>query len=66
MLTTPHKRFVWARSERFPDFSDFSFFHTLVKRRRPRPQPSERIMDEAAVSGKRWKPAAWTPWLWVK
>jgi hypothetical protein len=66
MLTTPHKRFVYAREERFPDFSEFSFFHTLMKRRRVPLQRGARVVDEPAVRGKRWKPAAWTPWLWVK
>jgi hypothetical protein len=67
MLTTPHKRFVYAREERFPDFSEFSFFHTLLKRRRPPPERRVRITSKpAAVTGKRWKPSTWTPWLWMK
>jgi hypothetical protein len=66
MLTTPHKRFVYAREERFPDFSEFSLFHTLMKRRRVPLERRARIMDEPAVRGKRWKPSPWTPWLWVK
>ena len=58
MLSSPQKRFAWSRSERF---SDFTFFRSLLKRRR-RP---ERIVREQ--TGKvRWKPAPWTPWLWVK
>lgn len=67
MLTTPHKRFLYAREERFPDFSEFSFFHALMKRRRPAAERRARVMDdEPPVRSKRWKPAAWTPWLWVK
>ena len=67
MLTTPHKRFVYAREERFPDFSEVSFFHALMKRRRP-PDRRARFIDddEPVMRNKRWKPAAWTPWLWVK
>jgi hypothetical protein len=57
MLTTPNKRFVWARAERF---TDFSFFRTLLKRRR---RPA-RILKGRAMS--RPKPASWTPWLWMK
>jgi hypothetical protein len=65
MLTSPHKRFTWAREERFPDFSEFSFFHMLLKRRRPLSRAAAReLVKERA--GKRWKPAPWTPWLWVK
>lgn len=67
MLTTPHKRFVYAREERFPDFSEFSLFHTLLKRRQPPLERRVRIMDEPErVTTKRWKPSAWTPWLWMK
>jgi len=66
MLTTPHKRFVYARAERFPDFSEFSLFHALMKRRRPSTERTARTMDDLPVRGKRWKPAPWTPWLWVK
>jgi len=60
MLSTPHKRFAWARSERF---SDFTFFRALIKQRRRRPPP--RVVKERSGTG-RWKPAAWTPWLWMK
>jgi hypothetical protein len=60
MLTTPHKRFVWARSERF---AEFTFFRTLLKQRRQH-RPSRAVKDRD-VSG-RWKPAPWTPWLWMK
>jgi len=63
MLTTPHKRFVWARPERFADFAEFSFFRALVKHRRT--SRADRIMRDQSPS-KRWKPAAWTPWLWMK
>jgi hypothetical protein len=67
MLTTPHKRFVYAREERFADFSEFSFFRTLLKRRQPPLERRVRIMKEPApVRDKRWKPSAWTPWLWMK
>jgi hypothetical protein len=61
MLSTPHKRFTWARSDRF---ADFTFFRTLIQRR---PRKSTRVVaaKERAYTGK-WKPAAWTPWLWVK
>jgi hypothetical protein len=61
MLSTPGKRFAWARSERF---SEFTFFSTLVKRRR-RPPPKRIAVKSTAATGK-WKPAPWTPWLWVK
>lgn len=61
MLSTPHKRFAWARAERY---SEFTFFRTLMLRR---PRKLKRIVAarERAASGK-WKPAAWTPWLWIK
>jgi hypothetical protein len=62
MLSTPQKRFVWARSERFADFSDFSFFRHLLKTRRER--AAARIVKERPNN--RWKPAPWTPWLWMK
>ena len=62
MLSSPHKRFTWARSERFGDFAEFSFFRALVKHRR-RPV---RVVKEKSLADKRWKPAAWTPWLWMK
>jgi hypothetical protein len=64
MLTTPHKRFVWARSQRFTDFSDWSFFRTMLAHRR---RPAARVAKEQQQrAGGRWKPAAWTPWLWIK
>jgi hypothetical protein len=59
MLSTPHKRFVWARSERF---TDFTFFRSLLKRRR-RAAAARAVKDRADG---RWKPAPWTPWLWTK
>ena len=61
MLSTPHKRFSWAKSERL---SDFSFFRTLLKRRR-RPQVRVAARKDRTTVAK-WKPAAWTPWLWIK
>ena len=60
MLSTPHKRFAWARSERF---AEFTFFRTLIKRRRPSPK---RLRVKSTAGTGKWKPAAWTPWLWVK
>ena len=59
MLSTPEKRFSWTRSERI---SGFSFFGMKIKRRRVRP----RIVATEPKQGRRWKPAPWTPWLWVK
>ncbi len=58
MLSTPEKRFSWSRSERT---GGFSLFGMRIKRRRERP----RIAKEPKQS-RRWKPAPWTPWLWVK
>jgi hypothetical protein len=58
MLSTPQKRFVWARSERF---TDFTFFRSLLKRRR---RQSLQVVKERPNG--RWKPAPWTPWLWTK
>jgi hypothetical protein len=60
MLSRPHKN-SWSRSDRL---AEFSFFRTLVKRRR---RPA-RILRKPKFGGEndRWKPAAWTPWLWVK
>jgi len=60
MLSTPEKRFLWARPERF---ADFSFFRTMLTRRSERPR---RMSKNAKLDDKRWKPAPWTPWLWVK
>jgi hypothetical protein len=65
MLSTPHKRFLWGRSDRH---SDFTFFRALLRRRRRKP----RVIDEAGgrfgkyARDDRWKAVAWTPWLWVK
>jgi hypothetical protein len=61
MLSTPQKRFVWARSERF---AEFTFFRTMLKQRR-RTDRLVRVKEQQRASG-RWKPAAWTPWLWMK
>jgi hypothetical protein len=61
MLSTPEKRFIWAR----PDgLVHVTFFRTLILRR---PRKSRRVVAamERAANGK-WKPAKWTPWLWVK
>jgi hypothetical protein len=67
MLSTPHKRFAWARLDRTPDFT---FFRILLMRRRPpAPPPSPRRRAVAAADRPAtgtWKPSAWTPWLWVK
>jgi hypothetical protein len=57
MLSSPHKRFAWVRPARA---SGFSFFGMMVKRRPPR----RRNLKKAEA--RRWKPAPWTPWLWVK
>jgi hypothetical protein len=66
MLTTRHKRFVWAREQRFPDyFSEFSIFRVLLKDRRPAKRSAQEPMRERPTK-KRWKPAPWTPWLWMK
>jgi hypothetical protein len=65
MLSSPHKRFVWARPQRFSDFSDLSFFRAMVEHRRDRRQERD-FVKEPRPSDKRWKPAPWTPWLWVK
>ena len=59
MLSTPEKRFAWTRSDRI---GGFSLFGMKIKRRRVRP----RIVDKEPKQGGRWKPAPWTPWLWVK
>ena len=67
MLSTRHKRFVWAREQRFPHyFGEFSFFHELLQRRRPESRPVVREPLRERAAKKRWKPAAWTPWLWMK
>jgi len=60
MLSSPHKRFSWTRSERA---TAFSFFGMMVKRRRV----ERRLrVKQRKGEGRRWKPAPWTPWLWVK
>jgi hypothetical protein len=61
MLSTPHKRFSWARSDRL---AEFTFFRTLIQRRPAR--KSARVVAKERASTGKWKPAAWTPWLWVK
>jgi hypothetical protein len=61
MLSTPHKRFAWAKSERMPDFS---FFRTLLMSRRP--PPRRKVVVKSRAGTGKWKPAAWTPWLWIK
>jgi len=66
MLTTPQKRFIWAREERFPDFSEFSYFHALLKRRRSAAVVVKERRIRERLKKPRWKPAAWTPWLWMK
>jgi len=58
MLSSPHKRFAWIRPDRA---SGFSFFGMMAKRR-----PSRRRLKQQKGEGRRWKPAPWTPWLWVK
>ena len=65
MLSTPHKRFLWARSDRH---ADLTFFRALLSRRR---RPLSLAKDSGGSSSKyqkdsRWKPATWTPWLWMK
>ena len=63
MLSSPHKRFAWAKSDRL---SEFSFFRTLLMRRRL-PTPTPRKVGKArTAAGKKWQPAPWTPWLWIK
>jgi len=57
MLSTPHKRFAWAKMDRV---SELSFFRSLVLRRRR----LARVRKEREIV--KWKPAAWTPWLWMK
>jgi hypothetical protein len=67
MLSTPHKRFIWGRSDRL---SELTFFRALLRRRR-REQRIAKEGGDGTGTGKyssdtRWKAAAWTPWLWVK
>ena len=61
MLSTPHKRFTWARADRL---AEFTFFRALIQRRPSR--KSARVLAKERASTGKWKPAAWTPWLWVK
>jgi hypothetical protein len=60
MLSSPNRRFAWSRSERL---AEFSFFRALIIKRRYRRPPIKAAKERA---GKRWKPAPWTPWLWMK
>jgi len=62
MLTTPHKRFVWARPDRY---SDFSLFRDMLNRRQ-RPLRRAARDKQAKEANGHWKPAPWTPWLWMK
>jgi len=63
MLSTPHKRFTWTRADRL---AEFTFFRTLIQRRPPRKSARAATAAKERASTGRWKPAAWTPWLWVK
>jgi len=57
MLSTPETRFSWAKRERT---GERSLFQGMLKRwRRPRRPAKEREIPK-------WKPAPWTPWLWMK
>jgi hypothetical protein len=62
MLSTPDKRFAWARSEKF---AEFTFFRALLQRRSHKSARALAAAKERAAAGK-WKPAPWTPWLWMK
>jgi hypothetical protein len=62
MLSTPHKRFAWARLDRA---AEFTFFRALLVRRR-RPPPRRVLAAKQRVATGKWKPAPWTPWLWMK
>jgi hypothetical protein len=62
MLSTPHKRFAWSRLDRA---AEFTFFRALMMRRRP-PAPRRVVAAKKRVATGKWKPAKWTPWLWVK
>jgi hypothetical protein len=66
MLSTPHKRFVYARSERFPDFSEASFFRVLLERHRREEVILREQQARSGSSSDFSKPAPWTPWLWIK
>jgi hypothetical protein len=63
MLSTPEKRFSWARSDKF---AHFTFFRSLIQRRPRKPSRAVLAAKERAAAARKWKPAAWTPWLWVK
>jgi hypothetical protein len=60
MLSTPTKRFIWSKPARYVEFT---FFRALIVARR---RPKERVIKQRAVVDARWKPADWTPWLWMK
>ncbi len=60
MLSTPEKRFVWARANKF---AEFTFFRALIQKR---PRKTNRVAVRERAMTDKWKPAAWTPWLWVK
>jgi hypothetical protein len=40
-----------------------TFFRTLIQGRR---RPPKRIAVKSSAGTSKWKPAPWTPWLWVK
>ena len=60
MLSTPHKRFTWARSEKF---SEFTFFRTLIQRR---PRKEKRLSLMAELMKKTRRSATWNPWMMTK
>jgi hypothetical protein len=62
MLSTPEKRFSWTRSN---GVAHFTFFRTLIQRRPRKPKRVALAAKERAATRK-WKPATWTPWLWMK
>jgi hypothetical protein len=62
MLSRPRKNVVWTRSDHL---AELSFFRLLMTRRR-RPERVVRRPKAMAAGDARWKPSAWTPWLWVK
>lgn len=61
MLSSREKRFAWTR----PHAGGFSLFGMMMKRRRLRPRPLTKEEREKTPD-RRWKPAPWTPWLWIK
>jgi len=60
MLSSPEKRFAWTR----PRTGGFSLFGIMMKRRRLRARPLTK--EQEKTPDRRWKPAPWTPWLWIK